>query len=574
MLVIPSQTELRASHPVWGTGGWLPPEQREALDWLTLSRFLGWEATVMRGSGLAHDVSLPAGLRWIILACDTGTLGEEGIAFLASQLTSEPILILARGDTPDGIWAGWTGVVPGTRQVTGRSLRWIGPGPERDWRSRKTLEANVLELSEGAVVWATLEGAPIVAGRQVGRGVMLTLGFHPSKARDVDGAVTAMLRHLLVWGALAPVAWFDWERTLVLRMDDPGGAQNVYKRDWCYPKLDEAAWAAISADLSQRNARMSIGYVSGWVDDGDTQRGDLRVDGRISHRTRGAIYPAPTVEYRDKAGHMPGTLHDYQSEFRGIQALRAQNLGDVELHGYTHMHPDSTSWAQAPDRYDSTAWFREFGGTATRMIAERSLHQDLLNLGVAGLYRYFGTYPTTLICPGDEWTNATLEGALGLGLHLVSSYYLALRHEDRFCWAQHVCAPYLNEPSAAWFDAGLPVVGYFHDLDPAIEGLDWISKWLDRWQEDGARRLIDFRELAAAVSRRLYLEESDRGLHLIVTSDGSPALVRPIEMNIASPQGSMPSQLLASLDGERQSLDIEHLGEGRGRVVLPCSPTK
>src|SRR5713101_56685 len=78
----------------------------------------------------------------------------------------------------------------------------------------------------------------------------------------------------------APVAWHELERSLVLRMDDPGGAQNVYLRGWTYPKLTESEWGALGADLRRRNGRLSVCYVSGWVDDGDAARGTLEVGGR------------------------------------------------------------------------------------------------------------------------------------------------------------------------------------------------------------------------------------------------------------------------------------------------------
>jgi hypothetical protein len=177
-------------------------------------------------------------------------------------------------------------------------------------------------------------------------------------------------------------------------------------------------------------------------------------------------------------------------EFHGIQALRTAGLGDVELHGYTHIHPDTEAWARAPDRYEggpALSWYRELGTAAHATLAARPLEQHPLALGVAALQHYFHVCPTTLVCPGDQWTPEVPERALDLGLQLVGSYYLAMRQGDRFCWTQHVCAPYLNEPNPAWFDAGLPVVGYFHDRELALEGVDWISRWLDHWQAAGPR---------------------------------------------------------------------------------------
>ncbi len=62
-----------------------------------------------------------------------------------------------------------------------------------------------------------------------------------------------------------------------------------------------------------------------------------------------------------------------------------------------------------------------------------------------------------------------------------------------------MCArPYLSEPGSDWFNAGLPVVGYFHDRDPVLEGAGWIGRWLDSWRDAGARTFMDLRQLAAA----------------------------------------------------------------------------
>jgi hypothetical protein len=571
-LVVAAEAEWAITGRIWGTGGWLPPEEREALDWLTLARLLGWGVTVTRRTNSGLDAGLAGGARWLIVACDPDRLGEELVGRLAARLAAEPILLVARAGARDGAFARLAGATRGPEQVRGRSVRWIGAGPGRRWRGRTDLDSSALELSPGTAAWATLDGAPLVAARPVGRGVVATLGFHPSRMRDVDGAATALLKHLLIWGCPDPVAWLELEGTLVLRMDDPGGAQNVHSRSWSHVKLGEADWAAIGADLRRRDGRMSIGYVAGWVDDGDAMRGELEVAGHPSRRVPGRVHPSPLVTYRDRAGHAPGMLHDYDAESRGIRALRAAGLAEVEMHGHTHMHPDSAAWAQAPDRYEAMSWYRELGSPADATIAARPPDEHPLALGLAAFRRFFDVHPTTLICPGEQFTNAVLERALDLGFQLVGSYYLALRDGERFCWSQHVCAPYLDLPRPAWFDAGLPVVGYFHDRDLALEGVGWMGRWLDRWQAAGARRLLDFRELAAAVGRRFQLEPSAGGPFLRVTNDGAPTLVRPVTVGIRVPGGRLPSRMPVSLDERNLTLNVHSLGDGLGRVVLPRSP--
>ena len=567
-LVIAAGAELAPIHRVWGTGGWLPPEGREALDWFTLLRLLGWGTRVLDGDQPVPD-ALPLNAELIVIAYDPDAVSETRGGQLRQLLNETPALVIARAATSGTPLAEIAGASRRPERHSGRVVQWRGPGPERTWTLRSSIEAVALQHGDTATTWVTLEGAPLVAMCRVGRGTVLSLGFHPSHARDADGAATAVLQHVLCWGSPTPVAWLDWRGTMVLRMDDPGGAQNVHSRSWAHRKLDEAAWAAIGADLRRRDARLSIAYVAGWVDDGEAARGDLRVAGRPVDRVAGAVYPSPQVQYLERHGHLPGVLHDYGGEYRGIQALRAAGLGDIELHGYTHMFPDGARWAAAEDRYDAVSWFRELGRSAEPVLATLPPDQHPLAQGVAALAQLFGVRPTTLVSPGDEWTDAALARALDLGLQLISSYYHAIRDDGRFCWTQHVCAPYLDEPSAAWFDTPLPVVGYFHDRDVAVQGVDWMTHQLDQWQACGATRFVDFRECAGAVGRRLRMQQTPAGLQLHVDASAAPALVRPVPVNIIVPAAARPARVRVLLDGTVFDGDVDWRSSGHGRLLLP-----
>ena len=160
-----------------------------------------------------------------------------------------------------------------------------------------------------------------------------------------------------------------------------------------------------------------------------------------------------------------------------------------------------------------------------------------------------------------------------MGLELVASYYTAVRHDDRFCWATHVCAPYLDEPASTWFDAGLPVVGYFHDREPALDGVEWVRKWLDEWQGAGASRMIDFRELSSAIGRRLALDERDRSLHLDVRvgESAAPDLVRLLPLTIRVPGSVPPPTVTSTWKGERIELGVERIGSECGHVTLAAA---
>jgi hypothetical protein len=571
MDLLASEEEVPERRRVWGTGGWLPPEQREALDWLTLARLSGWPVSIYR----AGRARLPSGIeherRWIVVAADPDALDEQTVDLLAEAVAHEPILVVSRAGRQGGGLSRLSGTPRTPRNLSGRSLCWTGPGIQKRWHCRKDLEACPLEIGDGGNIWVTLDGVPIVVARQMGHGMMVTVGFHPSEARDRDGAVTALLKHLLIFGAQAPVAWFDTGSSLVLRMDDPGGSQNIFSRSWCYPKLTESKWRDIGEDLGKRQGRLSVGYVTGWVDDGDPLRGTLTVSGNAVERLPGGVYFSPLVQYRDRSGHAPGREYDGSAEFRGIQALRAAGVADVELHGFTHMHPDTRAWAQAPDRFETwphTTWFRELGRDAQTIIDARPEHEHPLSRAMRAFREFYDTHPTTLIPPGDQWTDSVLERALDLGLAFVSGYYLALRHQDRYVWVQHVCAPYLDAPDSAWFDTGLPVIGYFHDIEPSTQGVEWLRRSLDAWQAAGARRLLDFRELAGIVCRRLRLGVPSGQPHLEVTDDHAPALVRPADVWVRFPQTPVPSSLSVSLDGHKTYVSVETCDDNCGRITL------
>src|SRR5262249_33866666 len=175
---------------------------------------------------------------------------------------------------------------------------------------------------------------------------------------------------------------------------------------------------------------------------------------------------------------------------------------------------------------DRSGWYRECGREAATAIAERGAGEHPLELGLAALERIFGVRATTFVPPGDRFHDDDVETALGLGFAFVESYYLALRDRDRYLWCQHVCAPYLDLASPDWLRAGLPVVGYFPDRDLAVDGAEWLRRHLDAWADAGVERLLDFRELAAALA--LELDVGADGALEVTARAGAPAPVRPI----------------------------------------------
>ncbi|MFC1776787.1 hypothetical protein ACFL3I_05545 [Pseudomonadota bacterium] len=567
MLLVTDHKALPPEQKVWGTGGWLPPEEREALDWLTLARVSGWNVVLTTPDQKSLAAVGGEGYQWVVLACDPATIGEELVTLFRTWLTDHPIALIIRSTVARSPISKLSDAYITGDEIEGSSIRQANTRGHF-WSCRSAFRAWSLTLGSCAIPWAYVGKTPVLAKRTLGQGEVFTLGFHPSAACDDNGSITTLLRQLLVSGSRSPIAWLDFSDTMILRMDDPGTAQNVYSSSWSYPELSESQWIEIGEILRLHDARLSIGYASGWVDDGDADRGALVVDGQAVERIPGRVYDAPLVVYRDKSGNQPGTVHDFASEYRAICALSRQGLVDNELHGYTHMYPDSEAWASAVDRYDAAHWYRELGSYALPAIARLAPSQHPISRGLSAQKQYFDKLPTTLICPGDEWTNEALELALAKGLSLVSSYYLALRHGDRFCWAQHICAPYLDEPNEYWFDSGYPVVGYFHDREPSVFGTQWLSNHLEKWVMAGAKRFLSFRDFAFLLELKINIKWAGKAL-LVSMKGGTRAHAKaPVMLIIQLPQAENYFQIEAEYEGFACPVSIEWINTGLARVKV------
>ena len=284
LTIIAARRELPPADRIWGDGGWRMPEEREALDWLTFGLLLGWDPVILYAEDpLPSDVL--ARSRVIVCAVDPHELHDESCATLQRALCQHPVALIARAAPPGTPWASW---------AYASAASWCGE---------------------------------TIARKQVGEGQVFTLAYHPSALRDAGGEGTALLRRLLLTCSSIPIDWVDLSGVMVLRMDDPGGSQNVHCRAWCYPKLTGPQWDEIASELRSRGARMTIGYVAGWVDDGETERGRLWISGTEPPRIPGAVHRSWQVRHEDLRGHAPGRLNDYQAEYLGIQRLVDQGLG-------------------------------------------------------------------------------------------------------------------------------------------------------------------------------------------------------------------------------------------------------
>jgi hypothetical protein len=48
-----------------------------------------------------------------------------------------------------------------------------------------------------------------------------------------------------------------------------------------------------------------------------------------------------------------------------------------------------------------------------------------------------------------------------------------------------------------------------HDRDLVVNGVGWLEEWMDAWVQAGARRLIDFRQLATLLGTPVAVESNE-----------------------------------------------------------------
>lgn len=464
--------------------------------WVSLCRWLGWDVRLEAG-GLGD--ALGGEPSHLIIDRDPARLGDGEVAALGEALQRGDMLAIAPAADPGGAFAALSGAVAGERRPVAGSPRWSGPGEERSWSGWLHFEAPVLGLSAGAVPWAFAGGTPLAAARRFGDGALVSLSASAAEIRDAGQAGSGILRHLLIHGTSRPLAWLDLEGTVIVRMDDPGSAANIHLRSWAHPELGGEEWSALATELTSRDARMSACCVPGWIDDGDAERGELRVDGEAVERVAGAVHPSPGVVYRGA----DGTVHDYEDEFRGLLSFRAAGAGELEQHGYTHIGPDREAWTRADDRYESVSWYRELERIGPQVEAFGPA--DPIAAGGRILTELLGELPSTLTCPGQACSPHAAELAEAAGFELVATEALALRDGERLVWDPYVVCAGIDYPDPSLLESGIPVQAVLHDRDVALEGVSWLGRWLDAWTEAGARRFVDFRELAGLLGVRVGL---------------------------------------------------------------------
>lgn len=563
-IIISSDKLVSRSKRIWGDGSWLPPEEREALDWFMLARIMGWRAKIISTEETYTDNSKNDVIKWIVVACDPGQLSHQTQEWLLQTISLKAMLVIVRCGRSKAEWLERLGIIFSDELVVGKQIKFI----ENDYINNleTNLQSRTFDITGDIEPLLSLDNHAVIVKSIQKESRIMSFGFHPGEAMDDNAEMTSIIKYLLTTYTPSTIAWIDWKDTMALRMDDPGSSELVHHNIYndC-KKLNTKNWSDLGEELKKHKAKLSIGYVNGWIDDGDESRGQLKINGKLIHRQAGAVYPSQKVIYESETNG----LCDYQAEYEAIKKLKDKNLVQVEAHGYTHIFPNLEEWLNASSKHDDKKWFREFGDSAYKYIAGNSFHEHPLSKSKRALSKYWNDKPMVLIYPGEEFTLRAQKDALNFGWSMISSYYQAFKIDKRLCWTQYICSPYLDSYSSKWIKTELPFIGYFHDFDIARNGVSWFSNCIENWKKIGVKNFIDLRTLSTGLNFNLSIKRENGCMHLQLNNESISMSDYQYKVKVRLTGHSLPEELIIHNDDKANRVEINNIVNNTGEFVIP-----
>ncbi|MDW3646770.1 MAG: hypothetical protein R8P61_06900 [Bacteroidia bacterium] len=474
--ILSEEQLVNPSHSLWGHGGWIDAKERESLDYFMFFHFMGWEVEIQSPTRFLNK---------------------------SKQAQSPRLLVLC------GKW----GQYPKEQQKL--FLSWLQ------------------HVERCLLVWN--EEAEQVAASIYKSGTLLEFPFSPMHKQAENPAYADQVRKLICQHLKGPQIHLDWQGSTVLRMDDPGSSEPFHHNQYLAKKLQEKEWMQLGEILDQKTARMSIAYVSAWVD--------------------------------DSAGINHSPLQS-PSEFRGLKHLKDQELLSIAAHGYTHLYPDLKAWHAATDKHENVNWYREYSKDACRILEKSPAHERPEYKASALINEYFDSPPLTFVFPGEVFTELAQMWVLAAGYQLIASYYLGIRIDNRICWCQQIQSPYLDEAHADFFKGSWPVVAYFHDFDLINEGIPWLESSLQSWELAGSREFIDFQELLARLQLKIEAETKKEILEIKLQSGKDLLPQLPFRLSIIDRKLDKLKGLQVSINGKDTDWEWELKDEQAWKIKL------
>lgn len=484
-----------------------------------------------------------------------------------------------------GVRSGFAGVRRrGLRKLSWKQTFIKGLGLARNLRMPYVA---ALPVPGAKVLLTTMDGEPLAWSHQFGNATNYYFALHGDLFLDKFNEIHRLVRSAIETNSGHGMASVDLDRTMVIRLDDPGASKADYQIDG--QLMNENEWLELGHALKAKKIPLSVMYTPGWVDDGDAQAGSLFVDERpVANRLAGDVHDSPRVRYVF-ADSGKGE-HDHASEFRGIEALAAEGLVDVHSHGLTHLVPDYEAWAAADDRRTDARWYAEFFNTKTDRPVDADAQRHALVSSKRAIENLFNAAVATITPAGHKHDSTCDILAHHAGYKLFSADYTGIDKKGILFrnWKIPSVFVFFKDPSSSVAKAGYPVIGVVHDYE--IKGkVDHLCRIIDRWAEAGVKRFISMNDLAASlccsVDARYCKEESslsiDITLPAVVSSEGSamPARDPEIAVKVAFPVRASCDAAAIDAKGatvvsmeqseHRLNLLIRIVDGGPSRIVIP-----
>lgn len=245
-----------------------------------------------------------------------------------------------------------------------------------------------------AEVLIAQERHPVMTARPAGPGSSaLWMGIQrPASLRD-SPYWRGLFQRSLVWGlGYLVLPDIDYQKRVILVLDDWGSTEKSLHASWRYPTLtEEQIEQRLIAPLKVRQEVAVAATVSGFLD-----RKTKRV---VSPWTRKFVDPF-------------GVLQDFPSTQRGLQTALMAGVLEIQSHGWTHMQPDLDSppgpWWTADLGGEGSAWgwFTEFEDSRRSQEVPAVAQLFHMKQSREHLRQDFGQAPLLLALPGGAWSKS------------------------------------------------------------------------------------------------------------------------------------------------------------------------
>lgn len=244
----------------------------------------------------------------------------------------------------------------------------------------RDLGPHVLTVSPDVDVLAQAGRWPQLVVRTVRPGVRtIWIGGDSDSVFRKSPTFLETLRRAIVW-SIGYAVYKDYGRSLILRVDDMGNAQNSYLDYWSSVTLDEEDIdREIIQPLIEHDARLSVMFVPGYP--------------WIPTRT---IERSVTIDFVDHNG----VRQDYTSTYRGLRRAVEAGVVSVEAHGLTHQAPNLEGWWSDANERSRTGWYREFYDVRRDQEVDRDVQLSRLRQAADWIEQDFGERPVAFTPPG------------------------------------------------------------------------------------------------------------------------------------------------------------------------------